>query len=149
MKQSNTLVLPDFWVPTERFPDNNLYSYQIGWTIELKVESGGYDSTKDVWNHLIALSGKDVVGFDLGFFFLEDMSMFYLDNIDGIVYKLPINEDWDGKYLMDKFQFPHFDKMEAEDTFLFDNAREVWEKFKLGDRDMEYILNHSVLFLGT
>lgn len=149
MNQSKTLVLTDFWVPTKRFPDSNLYSNQIGWTIEQKVDSGGYDSTTDVWNHLISLSSEDVVGFDLGFFFLEEMNMYYLDNIDGIVYKLPLNDDWDGKYLMDKFQFPHFDKLKAEDAFMFDNANEVWNGFKLGDRDMEYILNHSVLFLGT
>lgn len=149
MTQSKTLILPDFWVPTKRFPDPNLYSNQIGWTVELKTESGGYNTTKEVWNHLIAISGKGLVGFDLGFFFLDEMCMYYLDNIDQIVYKVPLNEDWDGKYLMDKFQFPHFDKLEAEDAFLFDNAREVWDNFKIEDWDMEYILAHSVLFLGT
>lgn len=149
MKPSKKLVIPDFWVPTKRFPDSNLYSNQIGWTIEQKVQSGGYEKTKEIWKHLIALSDRKVVGFDLGFFFLDEMDMYYLDNIDEIVYKLPLNPDWDGKYLMDKFQFPQFDKMEAEDVFLFDHASEVWDTFRLGDEDMEYIITHSVLFLGT
>lgn len=72
MTQSKTLVMPDFWVPNSRFPNCNLYSGQIGWTTELKVESGGYADLKEIWEHLTAFPGKELVGFDLGYLYLEE-----------------------------------------------------------------------------
>lgn len=146
--QKRQVVVNDFWHPTEAWPDTALYTDQLGWTVDQKVESGGYTDTFDVWQHLIALKGSQVVGFDLSFYFPEDGNCYYLDNAEGTVYRIAPRSDWDGHHLSDCFLFPDFDREEADEVFEFGHAQEVWEGFTVKGHDMKYILEHSALGLS-
>lgn len=146
---SNKIIIRNFWEPAPNFPDSNLKSNEIGWTDSQKVESGGYAETKDIWDHLISHGGAGICGFDLAFFYLENRQMYLLDNIDHVIYEVPINPNWDGKYLISKYDYSSFDKENAKEVFEFDDTSEVWEDFTINGKNMKYILEHSVLILST
>ena len=73
--------------------------------------------------------------------------MYLLDNIDRVIYEVPHNNQWDGKYLINKFSYTDFDKMNAKEVFEFEKTSEVWANFTIEGQSMKYILEHSVLIL--
>lgn len=77
MENKRKVVIPNFWKPFSRYTDPTLYRDELGWTPELKIESGGYTDTYDVWEHLIAHDDLNAVGFDLGFYYIGNGKMYY------------------------------------------------------------------------
>ena len=88
-----TPLMKSFWYIDEYQKDSTLYTDQLGWTEEQKVESGGYTDTKDVWSHLIGFSSDKVVGWDLCFFYVPNHTFYYLDQMAKVIYKLPVSSD--------------------------------------------------------
>lgn len=139
----------NFWYPTDAHPDTTLYKDQLGWRIELQVESGGYIDTYDVWLNLMEDHHIRGVGWDLCFFYLPTRSFYYINQIDKYVCKLPVREDWDGKYILNSVDIePQIVPVENE-LMDFEDISEVWDTFEINGKDMKYILEHSVLFLST
>ncbi len=58
-------VKEDFWYITDFENDPTLYQDQLGRTIPLKVESGGYTKTYDVWQNLMENPDIRGIGWDL------------------------------------------------------------------------------------
>lgn len=149
MKRSKQIpLIRNFWIPTEEFPDTTLYQNQLGWTDEQKVQSGGYTDTEDVWNHLIAYDSDKVVGWDLCFFYVPNQTFYYIDQMAKVLYILPENDDANeplyGRVDMRPQIVP-----EKDELMDFEQASEIWNDFKIGGKDMKYILEHSVLTLCT
>ncbi|MDE6482502.1 MAG: hypothetical protein K2L01_01880 [Rikenellaceae bacterium] len=130
-------------------PKTDLYEDELGWNLSDREEAGGYTDTKDVWDHLIALSSDDIVGFDLCFYYPETDRFYYLDNISRSLFILPTRPDWDGKYIFDRVDIQPQTVPDEYELMEFEHASEVWDKFRIGDKDMRYILEHSVLMLST
>ena len=71
INERRKLIREQFWAPRPGRTDLNLYEDELGWSLSDREEAGGYTDTKDVWDHLIALSSNDIVGFDLCFYYPE------------------------------------------------------------------------------
>lgn len=149
-KNNNHIPLVEnFWYPTESQPDTTLYKDQLGWTVELKVESGGYTDTYNVWLNIMENRQIRGVGWDLCFYYPPTGVFYYINQIDRYVCKLPVRCDWDGKYILGSVDIEPQIVPEEDELMCFERVSEVWDNFKIGDRDMRYILEHSVLFLST
>lgn len=142
-------VVRNFWYPTDTQPDTTLYQDQLGWVIEYQVESGGYTDTYDVWLNLMEDRHIRGVGWDLCFFYLPTRTFYYINQIDKYVCKLPVREDWDGKYILSSVDIEPQIVPEEDELMDFENISEVWNSFKIDGKDMKYILEHSVIFLST
>lgn len=86
-------LLKNFWYETDREKDPVLYQDQLGWQEIHQMESGGYTEQEDIWQHLIGFSGKKVVGWDLGFFYVPTRTFYYLDQMAKVIYTLPLSQD--------------------------------------------------------
>lgn len=139
----------DFWFKTEKEPDTTLYEDQLGWTTAIKVESGGYSDTHDVWKHIMERTTQDIVGWDLCFYFPETGRFYYIDQIDKILFRVPVIDDWDGKSIFASIEIGPQLVPEEDELMYFDNVSEVWDHFQINGHDMKYIIEHSVLFLST
>ncbi len=142
-------MVSNFWCPTDTQPDVTLYEDQLGWSIELQVESGGYTDTYDVWLNLMEDRHIRGVGWDLCFFYILTRSFYYINQIDKYVCKLPVSDDWDGKYILNSVEIEPQIVPEENELMDFEKIAEVWNNFKIDGKDMKYILEHSVLFLST
>jgi hypothetical protein len=142
-------VVRNFWYQTDTQPDPTLYKDQLGWSIELKVESGGYTDTYDVWLNLMEDCHIRGIGWDLCFFYPPTRSFYYINQIDRYVSRLPIREDWDGKYILNSVDIEPQIVPEENELMDFNEISEVWNNFKIDGKDMKYILEHSVVFLST
>ncbi len=149
INERRKLVREQFWAPRPGRTDLNLYEDELGWSLSDREEAGGYTDTKDVWDHLIALSSNDIVGFDLCFYYPETDRFYYLDNMSRSLFILPTRPDWDGKYIFDRVDVQPQTVPDEYELMEFEHASEVWDKFRIGDKDMRYILEHSVLMLST
>ena len=143
------MIREQLWAPRPGRTDLNLYEDELGWSLSDREEAGGYTDTKDVWDHLIALSSDDIVGFDLCFYYPETDRFYYLDNMSRSLFILPTRPDWDGKYIFDRVDVQPQTVPDEYELMEFEHASEVWDKFRIGDKDMRYILEHSVLMLST
>ncbi|MBD5293571.1 MAG: hypothetical protein HDR75_03755 [Bacteroides sp.] len=149
MKESYRVpLLTNFWYETDREKDPVLYQDQLGWQEFHKVESGGYTDKKDIWKHLVGFSGKDVVGWDLGFFYVPTRTFYYLDQMAKVIYKLPISPD-ESEPLFARVDIRPQIVPEEDEVFDFNNISEVWDNFTIDGNHMPYILDHSVLVLST
>lgn len=144
-----TPVVKNFWYPTDYQHDTTLYKDQLGWRIELKVESGGYTDTYEVWLNLMENHQIRGVGWDLCFYYPQTDNFYYINQIDKYVCKLPVRKDWDGKYILSKVDIEPQIVPEENELMDFEKISEIWEHFKIDGKDMKYILEHSVLFLST
>lgn len=149
IKNNHIPVINDFWYPCDNRSDTTLYKDQLGWRADLKVEAGGYTDTYDVWLGLMGNRQIRGVGWDLCFFYPPTHTFYYINQIDKYVCKLPIRDDWDGKYLLDSVDIAPQIVPEDDELMDFENVSEVWDNFKIEGNDMKYILEHSVLFLAT
>lgn len=142
-------VLENFWLKTKDEPDTTLYQDQLGWTIPLKVESGGFTDTHDIWKNIMERSDPNIVGWDLCFFYPTTGIFYFIDQINKELYILPRLINWDGIYIFCSVNIG--DQCVPEENVLmdFDNVSEVWDNFKIDGKDMKYILEHSALFLST
>ncbi len=143
------MIREQLWAPRSGRTDLNLYEDELGWSLSDREEAGGYTDTKDVWDHLIALSSNDIVGFDLCFYYPETDCFYYIDNIGRSLFILPPEPDWDGRYIFDRVEIQPQIVPDEYELMEFEHASEVWDKFRIGDKDMRYILEHSVLMLST
>ncbi|MGM9833540.1 MAG: hypothetical protein ACI31A_07645 [Candidatus Limisoma sp.] len=141
-------VLANFWYQTDHEKDSTLYLDQLGWQDSHKVESGGYIEVKDVWDRLVGYSNQNVVGWDLCFFYLHDKIFYYLDQMAKVIYKLPISQD-NAKPLTERVDIRPQIVPECDEVFDFENISEVWNDFEIDGHHMDYIIEHSVLFLST
>ena len=149
MKESYRVpLLTNFWYETDREKDPVLYQDQLGWQEFHKVESGGYTDKKDIWKHLVGFSGKDVVGGDLGFFYVPTRTFYYLDQMAKVIYKLPISPD-ESEPLFARVDIRPQIVPEEDEVFDFNNISEVWDNFTIDGNHMPYIIDHSVLVLST
>ncbi|MBD5341845.1 MAG: hypothetical protein HDR93_01095 [Bacteroides sp.] len=149
MKESYRVpLLTNFWYETDREKDPVLYQDQLGWQEFHKVESGGYTDKKDIWKHLVGFSGKDVVGWDLGFFYVPTRTFYYLDQMAKVIYKLPISPD-ESEPLFARVDIRPQIVPEEDEVFDFNNISEVWDNFTIDGNHMPYIIDHSVLVLST
>ena len=149
MKESYRVpLLTNFWYETDREKDPVWYQDQLGWQEFHKVESGGYTDKKDIWKHLVGFSGKDVVGWDLGFFYVPTRTFYYLDQMAKVIYKLPISPD-ESEPLFARVDIRPQIVPEEDEVFDFNNISEVWDNFTIDGNHMPYILDHSVLVLST
>lgn len=146
-KTHREIIQPNFWAITKWERDSNLYKDQLGWTEELRYQSGGYTDTKEIWDHLIALNSDKVVGWDLGFFFPENQTFYYIDQMPKILYKLPIKEGEEP--LLMRVEIRPQIVPEEDELMDYEKASEIWDNFTINGHDMKYILEHSVLFLST
>ncbi len=142
-------IVKNFWKKTEEQPDTTLYEDQLGWTIPLKVESGGYTETYDVWEHLMEDTNIRGVGWDLCFFYPPTGHFYYIDQIDKVLYKLPILPHWNGHDLIGSVDITPQLVPEEDELMDFEKVSEIWDNFKIDGKDMRYIIDHSVLFLST
>ncbi len=149
INERRKLIREQLWAPRPGRTDLNLYEDELGWSLSDREEAGGYTDTKDVWDHLIALSSDDIVGFDLCFYYPETDRFYYLDNMSRSLFILPTRPDWDGKYIFDRVDVQPQTVPDEYELMEFEHASEVWDKFRIGDKDMRYILEHSVLMLST
>ena len=141
-------LIKNFWFPSEENPDTTLYQSQLGWTEEQKVQSGGYTSTEDVWKHLIAFDSKEVVGWDLCFFYVPNQTFYYIDQIAKVLYILPKNDNTEGPLYARVEMHPQV--VHEEDELMdFNQSSEIWDNFRIDGQNMRYILEHSVLTLCT
>ena len=141
-------LLTNFWYETDREKDPVLYQDQLGWQEFHKVESGGYTDKKDIWKHLVGFSGKDVVGWDLGFFYVPTRTFYYLDQMAKVIYKLPISPD-ESEPLFARVDIRPQIVPEEDEVFDFNNISEVWDNFTIDGNHMPSIIDHSVLVLST
>ena len=149
MKESYRVpLLTNFWYETDREKDPVLYQDQLGWQEFHKVESGGYTDKKDIWKHLVGFSGKNVVGWDLGFFYVPTLTFYYLDQMAKVIYKLPISPD-ESEPIFARVDIRPQIVPEEDEVFDFNNISEVWDNFTIDGNHMPYILDHSVLVLST
>lgn len=140
-------ILENFWFTTNNNPDSTLYTDQLGWSIEQKIQSGGYDTTKDVWDNLIAPATNKIVGWDLGFFYVPNRTFYYIDQMNKVLYKLPIKET-DEPYMARVEIRPQV--VEEKDELMdFEKPSEIWNYFTIEGKNMKYIIENSVLFLST
>lgn len=149
INERRKLIREQLWAPRSGRTDLNLYEDELGWSLSDREEAGGYTDTKDVWDHLIALSSNDIVGFDLCFYYPETDCFYYIDNIGRSLFILPPEPDWDGRYIFDRVEIQPQIVPDEYELMEFEHASEVWDKFRIGDKDMRYILEHSVLMLST
>lgn len=149
INERRKLIREQFWAPRPGRTDLNFYEDELGWSLSDREEAGGYTDTKDVWDHLIALSSNDIVGFDLCFYYPETDCFYYIDNIGRSLFILPPEPDWDGRYIFDRVEIQPQIVPDEYELMEFEHASEVWDKFRIGDKDMRYILEHSVLMLST
>ena len=149
MKESYRVpLLTNFWYETDREKDPVLYQDQLGWQEFHKVESGGYTDKKDIWKHLVGFSGKNVVGWDLGFFYVPTRTFYDHDQMAKVIYKLPISPD-ESEPLFARVDIRPQIVPEEDEVFDFNNISEVWDNFTIDGNHMPYILDHSVLVLST
>lgn len=148
-ERKRVVVAKNFWYATADEPDTDLYEDQLGWTIPIKVESGGYTDTYEVWRAIMGGDDQDMVGWDLCFYFPETKTFYYIDQIDKVLFKLPVLDDWDGKSIFCSVEIKPQVVDEELELMDFDNVSEVWDNFKIDGKDMKYILEHSALFLST
>lgn len=146
--ESNDILIRNFWIPTEEFPDTTLYQNQLGWTDEQKVQSGGYTDTEDVWKHLIAYDSDQVVGWDLCFFYVPNRTFYYIDQMAKVLYILPENHDSEEPLYARVDMRPQI-VPEEDELMDFERASDIWSDFQIDGHDMRYILEHSVLTLCT
>ena len=139
--------LTNFWYVTDYEKDSTLYRDQLGWQDDQKVESGGYMTTKDVWDHLVGFSNEKVVGWDLGFFYVPNRTFYYLDQMAKVIYKLPLSAD-ESQPLFARVDIRPQIVPEEDELFDYDNISEVWNDFTIDGHHMPYILEHSVLLLS-
>lgn len=147
-KNERKIVQKNFWYPLENFPDTTLYEDQLGWDEEQKVESGGYQTTEDVWKHLVAYDSERVVGWDLCFFYVPNQTFHYIDQMAKVLYILPKNDNVD-EPLYTRVDIKPQIVPEEDELMDFEQASEIWREFKIDGHDMKYILEHSVLTLST
>ena len=143
-----TPLMKSFWYIDEYQKDSTLYTDQLGWTEEQKVESGGYTDTKDVWSHLIGFSSDKVVGWDLCFFYVPNHTFYYLDQMAKVIYKLPVSSD-NTQSLFARVDICPQIVPEEDEVFDYDTISQVWNDFTIDGHHMDYILEHSVLVLST
>ncbi len=133
-----------FWYIDEYQKDPTLYSDQLGWTEEQKVESGGYTETKDVWNHLVGFSSGKVVGWDLCFFYVPNRTFYYLDQMAKVIYKLPVSSD-NSKSLFARVDISPQIVPEENKVFDYDKISQVWDDFTIDGHHTAYIFEHLTL----
>lgn len=143
-----TPVMKGFWYVDDYQKDSTLYTDQLGWTDEQKVESGGYTKTKDVWDHLIGFSGGKVVGWDLCFFYAPNQTFYYLDQMARVIYKLPLS-GVEKEPLFARVDIEPQIVPEEDEVFDYEKISQVWDDFTIDGHHMDYILEHSVLVLST
>lgn len=149
MESNNHIaVLENFWYPTAKRPDTTLYEDQLGWSIYDKLQSGGYTETKDVWDSLMNDTRIRGVGWDLCFFYPPTKTFYYIDMIPKVLYVLPTKPNWDGKNIFDSVDIGPQITPEENELMDFEDATDIWDNFRIADKDLKYILEHSVLFLS-
>lgn len=142
-------IVQNFWQKTEKEPDATLYEDQLGWTIPIKVEAGGYTDTHDIWENIMERTSPDIVGWDLCFYYPPTGTFYYIDQINRVLFKVPKVEGWDGEAIFQSVEMRPQNTPDEYELMDFDNVSEVWDNFKIDGKDMKYILEHSVLFLST
>ena len=140
-------LLKNFWYETNREKDPVLYQDQLGWQEIHQMESGGYTEQEDIWQHLIGFSGKKVVGWDLGFFYVPTRTFYYLDQMAKVIYKLPLSHN-ESEPLFARVNIRPQIVPEEDEVFDFNDISEVWNDFTIDGHHMSYILKHSLLQIG-
>ncbi len=140
--------ISNFWRITERETDSTLYRDQLGWQDNQMIESGGYTTIKDVWDHLIGFSNNKVVGWDLCFFYVPNRTFYYLDQMAKVIYKLPMSQV-ESQPLFDRVDIRPQIVPEEDEVFDYDTISEVWNDFTIDGHHMAYIIEHSVLVLSA
>lgn len=140
----NKVVKTNFWPP---YWDNNaptLIEDDLGWGVA-RCRDAGSDKCKDVFDFCIGY-----LGYDLSFYFVDTDKFYYINVLEGFVCIKEEDPSWDGVYDYDRVsdsQQPH--PSDDQIIFEFDSVEQLWDNFKIAGKDLEYILNRSVLWLET
>ena len=142
-------VMNNFWNKTEKEPNTVLFQDQLGWQPYHKVESGGYNDTFDIWQHLMNNRHIRGVGWDLCFYYPSTGIFYYIDQIAKVLYELPYCEGCGETSIFEGVEIRPQLVPEDKELMDFNSVSDIWEKFTIEGKNMKYILEHSVLFLST
>lgn len=132
----------DFWHPTQRDSDTNLYEDQLGWRDANRVDAHSTDS----WNILKFYLGH--YGFDLALYLVETDEFYYIDNIqNNEVWKLKNREDWDGKYIIERVEFSHCPEPEPDVIYEYKDLRDLWLNLKIHGLSLKEVIEKSVVMV--
>ena len=139
------VIVSNFWPPYWDGNRPELMASQLGWPAARRADAGSDDIKDNFDYHICHLN------FDLCFYFPETDKFYYADIMNNDVLIIPEREDWDGKYYYDRvasvWSPPDFRSSEC--LLEFDEPQEIWDKLIINGKNLEYILAHSVIWLGS
>ncbi len=136
------VIVENFWPPHLCPNDPTLYEDELGWqkcdyaNVEHATES------RELFKFFC-----EQWGFDLMIYFADNGEFYYCDvHHNRCVLHLHQSKNWDGKYLFQKCEFTFSPHNEFEEIFDFDDVWELWNDFRLDGHNLEYVIDHSVVF---
>jgi len=133
------VILENFWPPYLGDGDARLFSDEVGWRLFHQTDARSKD-TYQIFNFYVGY-----YMFNLILYYIEDDVFLYFDTINGNVFRLEQREDWDGKYVFERCEFTDYPEKEPDYLFEFNTADELWNDFCYSDRDLRYLIEHSVV----